>query len=247
LTFARDRTDNPVNASRGYIVRSGIAWAAPWLSSTVTFTRWTGEAALYRVIKPGWVFASSVRLGNFFQSATLNPLRGRDDFLPPEERFYAGGATTVRGFGRNALGPGVYVTRTTVGPDSILQPGADTTFVPLGGTSLGVINAEVRFPSPLMRRQLRLAAFVDGGAINSGNIWNMDAQDWRFTPGVGFRIATPVGPARVDFAYNPYNPVTGVLFVVAGDSITAVRDDYTPPSPGFFGRMRVHVAIGQAF
>jgi outer membrane protein assembly factor BamA len=165
-----------------------------------------------------------------------------DDFLPPEERFYAGGATTVRGYGRNELGPGVYVTsvRDSLGID---VPGRDTTFVPLGGTSLGVLNLELRFPSPILRRQMRLAAFLDGGVISN----DVDAGGWRFTPGVGVRITTPVGPARVDVGYNPYDPVSGVLFQVAGDSITPVRDNFRPATPGFFGRMRLHVAIGQAF
>lgn len=238
--YVRDRTDHPLDASRGYIMRSGIAWAAPWLGSTLTFLRATTEGTAYRTVRPGWVVAGSLRLGNFFQTATLNPDRPDDDFLPPEERFYAGGATTVRGFAPNRLGHGVYVTSDTVGD-------IRAEFVPIGGTAFGVANAEVRFPSPILRRQLRLAAFVDAGAVGTGNVWELDAKEWRFTPGVGMRIATPVGPARVDVAYNPYDPVRGVLFLADDENLTPVRDDYAPDSPGFFGRFRVHVAIGQAF
>jgi outer membrane protein assembly factor BamA len=249
LSFARDRTDNPINAARGYLLRSGVAWAAPWLSSEVTFVRWSGEAAIYRSLRRGWVFAGSLRLGNFFRTASLDPERGRDDFLPPEERFYAGGATTVRGYDRNALGPGVYVTDSLViGTDGKPTPArGSATFFPVGGTSLSMVNAEIRFPSPFLRRQLRLAAFVDGGVVGTGNVWNLDPQDMRFTPGVGLRIATPVGPARVDVAYDPYAPVSGVLFYADSASITPIRDDYTPPSPNFWRRLHVHVAIGQAF
>ena len=88
-----------------------------------------------------------------------------------------------------------------------------------------------------------------GMAVGTGNIWNMDASDWRYTPGVGLRIATPVGPARVDLAYNPYNPPRGVLFLAHPDSanIIPLATDYASPAPSFFGRLRVHVAIGQAF
>ena len=240
VNYILDRSNNPLNATRGYTARSAVAWAAPWLGSTLTFVRWTGEGSWYRTLRPGWVFASSVRLGNFFRTASLNPERPADDFLPPEERFYAGGATTVRGYSPNALGRGVYVTR---------GPGRDTSFVPVGGTSLGIVNGEVRFPSPLFPRLTRLAFFVDAGAVGTGNIWNLDASDWRYTPGVGLRIATPVGPARVDLAYNPYNPPRGVLFLAHEDSsrIIPLTTDYAPPPPSFFGRLRVHVAIGQAF
>jgi outer membrane protein assembly factor BamA len=168
------------------------------------------------------------------------------------------------------LGPGVYfarfstvdtITRLVVParevdrdvpgfPDStevVLEPCDDCAdFVPTGGTSVAVINAELRFPSPFLRRQLRLAAFVDAGSVSNGNLW--DARDWRITPGVGLRIITPVGPARVDMAYNPYGPITGTLYVLAQDGeIVRARDDFKEPDQGFWGKLQFHVAIGQAF
>jgi outer membrane protein insertion porin family len=214
------------------------------------FTRFTTEGALYRTLRPRWVLAASLRLGNFFQTVSTDPGRSASDFLPPEERFYAGGATTVRGYGRNELGPLAYITDkvTTDSATGEIRPENEPpTSVPLGGTSFGVANAELRFPSPLFSRQVRLAAFVDAGAIRSGNIWEMVSSDWHFTPGVGIRIATPVGPARVDAAFNPYDPVRGVLFLADSARIVPIRSDYAPPRPNFFGRWRIHVAIGQAF
>ncbi len=262
FNYLQDRTDHPLDATRGHILRSGIAWAAPFLSSDVTFVRWTGEGSAYRVVRPSWVLAGSVRLGNFFQSASLNPDRNDDDFLPPEERFYAGGASSVRGFERNRLGPGVYVANYSltdstgvVVPAKRIVEDEDTTFeacddcvdfVPTGGTSVAVLNLELRIPSPFLRRQLRLAAFIDAGSVSTGNLW--DARDWRVTPGVGLRILTPVGPARVDMAYNPYNPVVGTLYVFTEDGqIVPARNDFSVPPGGFFSKLKFHVAIGQAF
>ena len=264
LNFLQDRTDHPLDATRGHILRTGAAWAAPFLSSDVTFVRWTGEGSAYRIIRPSWVFAGSLRLGNFFQTASLNPTRSEEDFLPPEERFYAGGANSVRGYGRNMLGPGVYFARysTIDSISGLIVPARqvdvnDSTvaleacddcadFVPTGGTSVAVINAELRFPSPFLRRQLRLAAFIDAGSVSNGNLW--DARDWRITPGVVLRIITPVGPARVDMAYNPYGPASGVLYVLAEDGeIVRARDDFKEPAGGFFSKLQFHVAIGQAF
>ena len=265
VNFMQDRTDHPLDATRGHILRTGVAWAAPFLSSDVTFVRWTGEGSAYRILRPSWVFATSVRLGNFFQSASLNAARDEDDFLPPEERFYAGGANSVRGFERNMLGPGVYFARlstidtisgTRVVPAKEVEEGDSVVivqcddcadFVPTGGTSVAVFNAELRFPSPFLRRQLRLAAFIDAGSVSTGNLW--DARDWRITPGVGLRIITPVGPARVDMAYNPYGPETGTLYVLRQEDkqIVRARDDFTVPSQGFWSKLKFHVAIGQAF
>ena len=131
----------------------------------------------------------------------------------------------------------------------------DTTFVqcddcvdivPTGGTSVAVLNAELRIPSPFFRRQLRLAAFIDAGSVSNGNLW--EARDWRITPGVGLRILTPVGPARVDMAYDPYGPQNGILYVLGeGGQIIQARDDFTIPEPGFWSKLKFHVAIGQAF
>jgi outer membrane protein insertion porin family len=248
LNYLDEHTDNQLDPTAGHLLRTGFAWAAPWLSSSVRFLRWTGETAWYHTVSPGHVFAVSFRLGNFFRTASIDPTGTVNNFLPPEERFYAGGANSVRGFARNGLGPGAYVTDSiTVNATGDTVPARDPTFVPTGGTALGIFNAELRLPSPLFRRQMRLGVFIDGGALTNQNIWQMDLGDWRFTPGVGARIITPVGPARVDVAYNAYRPVTGVLFFAESSRIVPIRDDYTPTKSGFFGRMRVQVAIGQAF
>jgi outer membrane protein assembly factor BamA len=244
LNYVDDHTNSPLDPTRGHLLRLGVGWAAPWLSSSVTFTRVATEAAFYHRIKRGWVFASSLRLGNFFNTASLDPTGSASNFLPPEERFYAGGATTVRGFARNLLGPLLYVTDSINAETS--RP-VNPTAVPIGGTAYGIANAELRFPSPVFRRQMRLAAFVDAGAISETNVWQMNARDWRFTPGMGVRMSTPVGPARVDVAYNPYNPVHGVLFLAQQNRIVPVTDDFVPDAPNFLGRLRVQVAIGQAF
>ena len=268
LNFVQDRTDHPLDATRGHTLRTGVAWAAPFLSSDVTFVRWTAEGSMYRVVRPSWVLAGAIRLGNFFKSVSLNPIRPTEDFLPPEERFYAGGANSVRGYQRNLLGPVVYFARYSV-PDSItgvLGPARreieevskgvnDTTFVPCddcvdtvptGGTSVAVLNAELRFPSPVFRRQMRLAAFVDAGSVSTGNLW--ETRDWRITPGVRLRIITPVGPARVDMAYSPYGPVNGVLYVLdESGQIVRARDEFRVPEAGFWSKLKFHVAIGQAF
>jgi outer membrane protein assembly factor BamA len=109
--IVRDRTDYPLDPTAGNVLRGGITWAADWLASDVTFLRWSAEGAAYREVRQGWVAAASVRLGGFFQTATLNPTR---NFLPPEQRFDAGGANTVRGYARNQLGAVVYVADSAV-------------------------------------------------------------------------------------------------------------------------------------
>jgi len=246
LSYVRDHTNNPLDPSAGGILRGGLTWAPQWIGSEVTFLRFTGENAIYRQVRPGWTFAGAVRLGTFFRTAGLT---ADGDFLPPEERFYAGGATTVRGFDRNRLGGGVYVTQelvvdTVTGQETAPDGAAD--FVPVGGTSLFILNAELRFPSPWYPRRFRLAAFVDAGSIGTGNFFNI-GEGLKVTPGLGLRVNTPVGPARVDVAYNPYGLPKGPLYFSNGETLVLVQDDFRPPTGGFFSRLRVHVALGQAF
>jgi outer membrane protein assembly factor BamA len=243
----QDRTDAPLDPTRGHTARLTLGWATPWLGSDVTFVRGTAEASAYRVVRPRWVAAGSVRLGNFFRTATFAPDR---NFLPPEERFYGGGGSTVRGYARNELGPGVYVTRPTVDEagDPVPDLGA-AEFVPVGGTALAIVNAELRVPSPLLGNLMRVALFVDAGTIGIGNVWDVALLDWRMTPGAGLRFDTPVGPIRLDLGFNPHDFERGPLYLSdpATGALVRVLDSYAPGGRGFFERLRLHVGIGQAF
>jgi outer membrane protein assembly factor BamA len=170
----------------------------------------------------------------------------RGSFIPPEHRFYAGGPSDVRGFHRNELGPVVYVVPKaevdraaggTIDPDSI-QVSA------IGGNTLAVGNVELRIPSPVFSTRLRLAAFVDAGGA-----WQRGDGDpvIRVTPGVGIRLATPLGPARLDVAYNPYRLQAGPLFQF--DTTGALTP--VPGAERFVldrdGKFTFHFAVGQPF
>ncbi|HSJ14899.1 MAG TPA: BamA/TamA family outer membrane protein [Longimicrobiales bacterium] len=242
--WSLDRSDIAFNPTRGYGVRTSLAWAAPWLASDIRFVRGTAEGTIYRPVRPGWVAAGALRLGNFFRTASIDPT---ENFLPPEERFYAGGASTVRGYDRNALGPGVWVT-----DDSVkVNEDGDTIgmrFVPTGGTALAVASAELRFPSPFLPRTLRMVAFVDAGAVGRRSVLDLSLADLRATPGLGLRVQTPVGPIRLDAAYNPYNRPAGPLLVAdTTNALIRVADEFRPSPTTFFGRFRIHLGIGQAF
>lgn len=245
--YFMDATNAPLDPSAGYIARTAVAYASPLLGSDIRFLRWTGDAALYHRLRPGWVAAFGIRLGNFFRTATIDP---EGEFLPPEERFYAGGASSVRGYGRNELGPGVYVTGEPLVMDSVtgeMRVEGDPTFVATGGTSLAIMSAELRMPSPLLPRVLRLAAFVDAGALGDERLWDLGPQQIRVTPGVGVRLQTPVGPVRIDFGYNPYSPVTAPLLLLEEDGGLRRVGLYRPGDPNFFQRIRVHLGVGHAF
>ena len=237
-----DRGNRVVNPTRGYVMRASTMYAAPPLGSNFNFVRGNAEHARYFELAPGWVAAGFIRAGTFLTDATL----GTENFIPPEERFFAGGPSSVRGFSRNELGPGVYVAEDEPGTDP-LRPTRDVLFFPIGGTSVSVLSAELRMPSPFLRELVRTAVFIDAGTVGTKPLWKLRSE-WRVTPGVGLRISTPVGPARIDLAYNPYGPTDGPLFESdGGDLVRVPGGNFRPEDPGFWGRLRLHVAVGQAF
>jgi outer membrane protein assembly factor BamA len=241
LNWVRDRSNYILDPTSGYVARVGAGWATRVLGSQITFLRGVSEGSTYFPFGDASVLALHLRLGSFFGTASLAPGHG---FIPPEERFFAGGSTTVRGYSRNELGPGVYV-----GSGPAFTDTTTITFSPTGGTRLFVGNVELRFPSPVARDLLRLALFVDAGAVTSNAPGAASLNKLRVTPGFGVRIRTPVGPVRADIGYNPYLPLTAPLFLP--DTMTGglirVLDSFTPPAPSFLNHFRLHLAVGQPF
>jgi len=153
-----------------------------------------------------------------------------NSFVPPEQRFYAGGPNDVRGFNRNELGPVVYVVTDSAllsvggNPDNLLADSVQA--APTGGNTLLVGNVELRIPSPIFPERLRFAAFVDAGTLlERGRDGDFGRARIRITPGFGLRLATPLGPARLDLAYNGYDPTPGPLFVAdRAGNLQQIRD-----------------------
>jgi outer membrane protein assembly factor BamA len=172
-------------------------------------------------------------------------------FVPPEERFYAGGPTTVRGFGRNELGPVVYVADSIrVDPASGASTPVNLRTSPVGSYAVVLANAEVRFPSPIWPSRLQLAAFVDVGRLWDQSEHGLVSAGFRVTPGVGVRLLTPLGPLRVDVGYNDYPRLSGPLYVTVPATAGApgrldLVDAHYAGAAG--SRLQFHFSVGQAF
>jgi outer membrane protein insertion porin family len=115
-----------------------------------------------------------------------------------------------------------------------------------GGNTLAVANVELRVPSPILSSRLRLAAFVDAGGV-----WNRGGNERtaviRVTPGVGLRVATPLGPARLDLAYNPYKLQPGTLFQFDQSGNLLPVDGQSSYVLQRGSKVTLHIAVGQPF
>ena len=108
----------------------------------------------------------------------LGVVEGASQFeLPPDQRFYAGGSATVRGYEYQSIGPQF--------PDG----------TPEGGTSIVAGTVEYR---QRILANYGFAAFVDGGQVAAQGSPFSDGL--RFGAGLGFRYYTSFGPIRLDVA-----------------------------------------------
>jgi outer membrane protein insertion porin family len=242
------RTNNPIDPSRGSHKSLEVTVSSRLLGSASfqQFTRVVGDAAWYRPLAREVVLSWRVRGGAIY-APRVDVATQSGNFIPPEQRFYAGGPNDVRGFDRNELGPVVYVVSQahldSVGgvakanPDSI-QVAAT------GGNTLAVGNIELRVPSPVFSSRLRLAAFVDAGGVWQRGSGGTGAVI-RVTPGVGLRLNTPLGPARLDIAYNPYKLQSGTLFQFdSTGALSVVQESFVR---GRGSKFNYHIAVGQPF
>jgi translocation and assembly module TamA len=97
--------------------------------------------------------------------------------LPPDQRFYAGGSGTIRGYRYQSVGPQF--------PDGN----------PIGGTAINAGSVEFR---QRIGTNFGAAVFVDAGNV-SRNLNPLNGA-LRFGAGAGVRYYTPIGPLRVDVA-----------------------------------------------
>ena len=242
------RANNPLDPTRGFVASGEVTVASRFLGSDPVeqFTRIIGDYAWYRPLMRDVVLSWHLRAGAIFSPVTVagSPV----GFVPPDERFYAGGPNDVRGFPRNQMGPVVYtVSREHLDSTAALSQPVNPDSVrifPTGGNTLLVGNMELRIPSPIFHERMRLAAFVDAGTM-----WERGVTSARVsvTPGIGIRVATPLGPARLDVAYNARGLAAGTLYVVEPDGSLTRDDGRSPFTLTRQSKITFHFAVGQPF
>ncbi|HUQ89225.1 MAG TPA: translocation/assembly module TamB domain-containing protein [Vicinamibacterales bacterium] len=168
-----DRRDDPINSRKGTFSSVSFDQSALFLGSDRQNRKLLMQQFVFVPLRK-IVFASRAQIGFAL---------GRDD-LAFTDRFRAGGATSVRGYGEESLGPRDPVTG-----------------LPLGGDRLIILNEEARFP---IYRWANGVAFIDAGNIlRKGEDWS----GLKLGYGVGLRFDTPVGLLRGDVGF-PQSPIS---------------------------------------
>lgn len=99
--------------------------------------------------------------------------------VPIYDRFFLGGANTLRGFTYRKVGP----------KDAYGEPVGGNTFV----------NATVEYTFPIVEK-VRGAVFFDVGEVRERS-YNFALGDLKSDVGVGVRLNLPIGPLRLDYGF----------------------------------------------
>ena len=202
-----DLRDSPLVNPRGFVMDQTFDVATSAVGSQIDFVRTTLRLGYFipfapKALHPGvsedvtlpplqrWFQQSSLAFGA--RAGLIRPIGGDgvvDSELPIDERFFNGGANSVRSFDERFLGP------------------REKHGYPLGGEFYSIFNVEYTFP---IYGELQGATFVDAGNLlpdsDTAGLSNM-----RYAVGLGLRYRLPIGPIRLDYGVNP-DPHEGEAF-----------------------------------
>ncbi len=184
FTLNYDYRDSVFNPAKGWVWNNGFDVAGGPLSGDKDFYRVQTRGSYYIPIK----VRSTGTVLELRGHAGLVNAYGDNSRVPIFERFFAGGARTIRGYNERKVGP----------LDSATND-------PIGGESLLVGNIEYTVPIVDI---VKVATFID-----VGNVWPRvedfaSGGDYKAGAGFGLRVKTPIGPVNLDYGY-PLNKEPG--------------------------------------
>lgn len=226
LRFSYDDRDLFLNPTRGSRHDLLLQNAGGILGGDNNFQKTVAASSFHTRIGSGATLSTRLRVGSINPpgEVIVGGVTVPDvDAVPVEDRFFSGGATSVRGYEENNLDGLAVTEESTVG----------------GGLFELVANAELRFG---IRGPLGGVLFLD-----AGNVWRdfdgvrfrhllptfdagkTELEHLRYSVGGGIRFNTPVGPVRVEGAYR----LSPMATVVGGRPAEHLRD--------------IHFALGHTF
>lgn len=171
--YQRTTADNLLDARTGYQLAFHVEEAGRLLPGTFNYYAVSTDGRHYQPMSTRLVWANRLQLGGMW------PIANRPGNVPFNKKYFLGGASSIRGWGRFEVGP--------------LSEG-----FPVGGNALVAFTSEVR---ATLSNRLGGVLFLDGG-----HVWpdthGIRLGDLRYASGAGLRYQTPVGPLRFDLGYQ---------------------------------------------
>ncbi len=166
-----DKRDSISNPRKGFVSRTRLALSGLFLGGETSY--WQAEER-FNYLLPLGRSVVSLRLGG----GVIDSLEGKA--VPVEDRFFLGGAESVRGYKYGTISP------------------VDKKGNFIGGKAYGLFSLEFRYP---IRGNLEGALFYDSGRVFPSPR-EFKLSGWYSSVGFGIRYITPVGPLRMDYGYK---------------------------------------------
>ena len=182
LDLHHSTADSTANARSGYTLDGHVERAGSVLRGDYDFAETVLEGRAYASLGQFAVVAIKARGGSIGAPTGDSNLK-----VPFYRRYWLGGASSLRGWGRFEVAP--------------LAEGLS-----IGGHTMFESSAELRVP---VWGNLSAVLFGDAGNVWN-NAWDFNLNDLRYDVGPGLRYSTPIGPVRVDLGYQ-INPIPGLL------------------------------------
>ncbi|MFH0791091.1 MAG: outer membrane protein assembly factor BamA [Candidatus Omnitrophota bacterium] len=180
LGVSFDTRDNIFDTTKGDLLSGSVECAGGPFGADKDFFKFSGRASHYFPLLAGSVLEFRGRMG-------IADSYGNSEEIPIYERYFVGGADTVRGYHERKIGP----------IDSVSKD-------PLGGNSLLIGNIEYLYP---FFSFLKAAVFYDVGNVWS-KISDLGSGGFKSSVGFGLRIKSPIGPIMLDYGI-PFNKESG--------------------------------------
>lgn len=171
-----DTRDNVYSPSRGSLTNLSLENAGSFLGGDKDFVKVFTYTSYYYSLLESVVLELSGRAG-VVESCSDSKT------VPIYERFFAGGAATIRGYKQRGIGP---------------RDSSDVNLV-VGGNSTVIGNAEITFP--IFKNLIKGAVFYDVGSVMEEAEDLLSTADYKMGTGCGVRVKTPIGPIKLDYGY----------------------------------------------